>query len=337
MSFNEYEYNAFEKTAEIINNNIHGRKLILWGGSSALESRLKKEYGIKPYKYATAFRKKVNEKNSFINDFSGKRNEYYIAVPFLKSTIERKFMLYEYGYTEFEDYVFTLHEVVEIPVGTGDYKDEYGNEVHCKNCKVILGERTADIKIDIPDSCTFKENSEILIESQAWSILKIGEKCHFGKNCKIAFYGKGILNIGSRAIIGNNTNITVAEGNIITIGDDFLCSYNVDIYSGDGHAIFDLTTGERLNTPDIKNEKNRICIGDHVWAGMKSVVLNRAEIGDSCIIGAGAVVKGEFKNNCIIAGNPAKVIRENITWERDNLSMEVQYGFRKTDKNSTGN
>lgn len=50
-------------------------------------------------------------------------------------------------------------------------------------------------------------------------------------------------------------------------------------------------------------------IGDNVFIGMNSIILMGSKIGDNVIIGAGSVVSGVIPNNCVVAGNPAKVIR----------------------------
>jgi acetyltransferase-like isoleucine patch superfamily enzyme len=53
-----------------------------------------------------------------------------------------------------------------------------------------------------------------------------------------------------------------------------------------------------------------IIIGDNCWIGCNAVLLPCVEIGDNCIIGAGSVVNKSFKeNNCLIAGNPAKIMK----------------------------
>ncbi len=49
-------------------------------------------------------------------------------------------------------------------------------------------------------------------------------------------------------------------------------------------------------------------IGNNVFIGMNSILLMGAKIGNNCIVGAGSVVKGEFPDNSVIAGNPAKII-----------------------------
>lgn len=67
---------------------------------------------------------------------------------------------------------------------------------------------------------------------------------------------------------------------------------------------------------DVKNLKkhmpgNNVVIGDSCWIGMNSVILPGVTIGNNTIIGAGSVVTSSHpEGGCIIAGNPAKVIRK---------------------------
>lgn len=71
-------------------------------------------------------------------------------------------------------------------------------------------------------------------------------------------------------------------------------------------------------------QKNtKIVIGNHVWIGLRSTILYNTEIGDGSIIGACSLVKGAIPNNCIAAGNPAKVIRRDISWSRNNGAADL--------------
>ena len=56
-------------------------------------------------------------------------------------------------------------------------------------------------------------------------------------------------------------------------------------------------------------EAGKTIIGDNVFIGMNSIILMGTHIGDNVIIGAGSVVSGYIPNNCVAAGNPARVIR----------------------------
>ena len=60
-----------------------------------------------------------------------------------------------------------------------------------------------------------------------------------------------------------------------------------------------------------------IIIGDHVWINMDARILNGARIQQGSVIGSGSFVsKKQIPCNCIAAGVPIKVIRENIVWSR---------------------
>ena len=96
----------------------------------------------------------------------------------------------------------------------------------------------------------------------------------------------------------------------IMIGKDCMFSYGINIWTGDGHPIYDLTTGERIN------EDQDVIIGNHVWMGRNVSVHKGGVIPDGCVIGANSFVTKKFEEpNCIIAGTPAKIIKKNIRWE----------------------
>ena len=78
----------------------------------------------------------------------------------------------------------------------------------------------------------------------------------------------------------------------------------------DMHPIFD-ADGRRIN-PD-----GDIVIGDHVWIGFRCVVLKGARIGAGAVIGAGSIVHGDIPAGAVAAGNPARVIRRDVTWRRN--------------------
>lgn len=64
----------------------------------------------------------------------------------------------------------------------------------------------------------------------------------------------------------------------------------------------DASRGIKLNTR----------IGKRCFIGVRSIILPGVTIGDEVIVGAGAVVTKDVPSNCIVAGNPAHIIRENI-------------------------
>lgn len=53
-------------------------------------------------------------------------------------------------------------------------------------------------------------------------------------------------------------------------------------------------------------------IGNNCFIAVGAIILPGVKIGDEVIVGAGAVVTKNVPSNCVVAGNPAKIIRENI-------------------------
>lgn len=70
---------------------------------------------------------------------------------------------------------------------------------------------------------------------------------------------------------------------------------------------------------DVIGEARKTIIGDNVFIGINSIILMGAHIGNNVIIGAGSVVSGHIPDNCVIAGNPARIIR----------SLDEHYNIRK--------
>ena len=56
---------------------------------------------------------------------------------------------------------------------------------------------------------------------------------------------------------------------------------------------------------------DRPTIGDNVTINANAVVIGKIEIGDNVVVGAGSVVTKSVPANCVVVGNPARVIREN--------------------------
>ena len=67
----------------------------------------------------------------------------------------------------------------------------------------------------------------------------------------------------------------------------------------------------------MTNRGGHIIIGNHVWVGHAVKILKSSMINDDSVIGSSSLVNKKFENgNVIIAGFPAKVIRNEITWNR---------------------
>ena len=108
--------------------------------------------------------------------------------------------------------------------------------------------------------------------------------------------------IGDRCQICNHFTVVV-EGPGVEIGSDVLIGSHVSIYDSDFHEI----------APDKRvggcPKMAKVTIGDNVWIGDRVTILKGSRIGKNSVIAAGAVVSGEFPDNVIIGGVPAKIIR----------------------------
>lgn len=103
-----------------------------------------------------------------------------------------------------------------------------------------------------------------------------------------------------------NENVQITAGDVIEIGSDFTCGRDVVIRSYDGHKI--IRDDYKVSEP--------IKIGNHVWVGQGATILKGVTIGDGAIIASGAIVTKDVPERCIVAGVPARVIEENVSWKR---------------------
>jgi len=141
------------------------------------------------------------------------------------------------------------------------------------------------------------------------NFIEIKENCRF-TSCYIVNYSRG-----NKIIIDNGTTIEEAalalgENNFLSIGKDCMLSAAIDIRCGDGHKMLDLSTGEQIN------KSKDIIIKDHVWICRAARILKGVTIGKNSVIGVGSICTKSIPENCMAAGIPATVKRENVTWQR---------------------
>lgn len=115
---------------------------------------------------------------------------------------------------------------------------------------------------------------------------------------------------GASIVIGNHVGIsgaTIYARSKIEIGDYTNIGGNVKILDNDFHPV---EPEARMTDDKDKIGTAPIRIGRNCFIGCNVLILKGSKIGDNCVIGAGAVVSGSFEGNCVIAGNPARVIRK---------------------------
>ena len=137
--------------------------------------------------------------------------------------------------------------------------------------------------------------------------VELSPHIRLGRKTTIASFTKikatdGPLTIGDRSGIANGCFITASAGGL-HIGENFICGPNVVIVSSNY-----ITERKGVHLADQGRFSKGVKIGNNVWVGANSTILDGAEIGDDCIIVANSLVNRRFPAGSVIQGNPAKVI-----------------------------
>jgi maltose O-acetyltransferase len=111
--------------------------------------------------------------------------------------------------------------------------------------------------------------------------------------------GWGRIRIGDRVFINSGTVIfSVLE---VTIGNDVAIANEAYLMDSDSHGV----EGRRVKEAAIR-------IGDGSWIGARAMILPGVTIGSRCLVAAGAVVSRDVPDDTLVAGNPARVVRELV-------------------------
>lgn len=116
--------------------------------------------------------------------------------------------------------------------------------------------------------------------------------------------------VGSENIHFSPDDINIFQGT----GNYFQAINGGHIYIGKGTWIASgvgiITSNHNIYNPAERGKTEDILIGEKCWIGMNSIILPGVELGPHTVVGAGAVVTKSFKDGyCVIAGNPARVVR----------------------------
>jgi acetyltransferase-like isoleucine patch superfamily enzyme len=123
---------------------------------------------------------------------------------------------------------------------------------------------------------------------------------------------KPVLRVGSRCVIGRGSHI-VAHYSIVISDDVFTGPYVYITDQNHGYADPDVPIGRQwpVNTA--------VSIGAGTWLGAGAVILPGARIGQNVVVAAGSVVRGTVPDRCVVAGVPARIVREYVSgtgWSR---------------------
>jgi acetyltransferase-like isoleucine patch superfamily enzyme len=115
-----------------------------------------------------------------------------------------------------------------------------------------------------------------------------------------------VLTIGDQTFIGHGCTFTLATA--ITVGARCLLAGGVRIYDLDGHPLDAARRAAR--EPAARDDSKPVTLGDDVWVGTGALILKGVTIGPRSVIGAGSVVTADVPPDVVVAGNPARVVKQ---------------------------
>ncbi len=175
---------------------------------------------------------------------------------------------------------------------------EYGKRLRLKGMPVIFNRHGARLKLG--SNVTIKSsflsnlvglyNRTIIITRASGAVIEIGD--NVGISGATIYARKGIY-IGANTAVGGNCKILDNDFHPIDAKERIRLLQNVR--GGE--------TGDLIPAKEIY-------IGQNCFLGCNSIILKGTVLGNNCVVGAGAVVCGRFEDDCVIAGNPARIIRK---------------------------
>jgi len=169
-----------------------------------------------------------------------------------------------------------------------------------KTSRIILNGNLY-LNVELPKG----SKAETLVTIRDNGTLKTNGNFHCYYNNEIYVFKNANLELGS-SYINAGSQIRCMES--IKIGNNCAIARNVMIMDFDAHPI----TYSDGSTNSITKP---IVIEDNVWIGAGSTILKGVTIGKGAIVGAGSVVTKDVPANVIVAGNPAKIIKQGVTWK----------------------
>ena len=169
---------------------------------------------------------------------------------------------------------------------------------------------------DMRDPVTAKEKERAILLCEKMNALSVTQKeerlavakelfAEIKEPCTIypGFHcdnGKHIW-IGSHVFI--NYNVSIMDRGMVTIGDHVLLAPNVVITTSN-HPLDPMQRRESIGIA------SPVTIGNDVWIGANAVILPGVTLGNNVVVAAGAVVTKDVPDNTLVAGVPARKIRD---------------------------
>ncbi len=169
--------------------------------------------------------------------------------------------------------------------------------------RIIPGFKSAGISIKIGSGIS-------LIGAQ---YISFGDNVYIGKNMVLTAWDKhGNQTFTPEIVIGNNTQIGrdchITAIDSIKIGDNVLMGMKITI-TDNSHGKAEFIDLKSSPSERHLYSRGEVVVGNSVWIGDKATILPGVKIGENSIIGANSVVTKDVPRNCVVVGNPARIIK----------------------------
>jgi acetyltransferase-like isoleucine patch superfamily enzyme len=157
-------------------------------------------------------------------------------------------------------------------------------------------------RLSLSKKC-FIGDSVIIYQDREGGDILLSEEVHLHQGTALQNGREGAISIGKATHIQPRCQISAYKGSVY-IGKRGEIAPNCAFYPYD-HCFL---PGVPIRKQNLKS-RGDIVVGDDVWLGFGVIVLDGVHIGNGAIVGAGSVVTKNIPEDCIAAGNPARVLK----------------------------
>lgn len=143
---------------------------------------------------------------------------------------------------------------------------------------------------------------------------------HLGTGAELLLTGRVQIFRGTRVFVNDGGRLTIGGGSYVNDCSTITCFQDMQIGSGCAISwetnLLDGNIHEFVASGVARPRTAPVRIGDDVWIGAGATVLSGVTVGAGAVIGAGAVVTSDVPPGTLVAGNPARVVHDAVTWRQ---------------------